>query len=468
MACRASGYRSGPRTHPAHRHATVRTVVSLDGCFRRLTKVPERNEVEGFKVTDVNRTRKFGVACSTLPELKQKVCAKLNITNHIDEVNVFLLDGTLIDEEYFCTLEPQTTLIVQKPGEKVLSDADLLYDALRRVNIDFLAAGSKASEFLTENLKAKVAILNSALNKDDSKTALTARDEHPEWFRGLETNYTTKEAYMHRRCQDRIRGYLYKTIDQIKSSDTFANDHRARKRLLDVIAFFKMQLKEDHYFGYYFDRSRAKIHSTESVDERDSSTCYDHCPCRLNRLDDSTYFRLFGTSDQSCVDGTTRKKQERNSNVHSRSEDEESTDEQEEEKESTDEQEEEKESTGEQEEEEDSCPYRIRTKEWKSCVAICNPKGEFRCGGVWKADACVYGQRHKINPYRSREDLILFSTWNFDHKIERSRTLVPQLLELSAQGIAREEDIHEFYDDLFTLKNLRLVHIVCHDKGSHK
>lgn len=45
----------------------------------------------------------------------------LQINNDPAEVNVFLVDGSLIDEEYFCTLESQTTLILQKPGEKVLS-----------------------------------------------------------------------------------------------------------------------------------------------------------------------------------------------------------------------------------------------------------------------------------------------------------------------------------------------------------
>lgn len=74
----------------------------------------------------------------------------------------------------------------------MVTDADLLYDTLRRVNIDFLIAGEKASEFLAENLKAKVAVLNNALNKDDSKTAFSSRDEHPDWFQGLETNCATK------------------------------------------------------------------------------------------------------------------------------------------------------------------------------------------------------------------------------------------------------------------------------------
>lgn len=71
-------------------------------------------------------------------------------------------------------------------------DADILYDALKRVNIDFLVTGDRVAQFLTENLKAKVAVLNSVLNKDDAKTTLCTRDEHPEWFADLETNYATK------------------------------------------------------------------------------------------------------------------------------------------------------------------------------------------------------------------------------------------------------------------------------------
>lgn len=85
-----------------------------------------------------------------------------------------------------------TCSMIDIRGFFLVTDADLLYDTLRRVNIDFLIAGEKASEFLAENLKAKVAVLNNALNKDDSKTAFSSRDEHPDWFQGLETNCATK------------------------------------------------------------------------------------------------------------------------------------------------------------------------------------------------------------------------------------------------------------------------------------
>jgi len=77
-------------------------------------------------------------------------------------------------------------------------DADIFYDALRRVNIDFLTTGDRVAQFLTENLKTKVAVLNTVLNKDDSKTACSTRNGHPEWFEELETNYTTKVSLVTR------------------------------------------------------------------------------------------------------------------------------------------------------------------------------------------------------------------------------------------------------------------------------
>lgn len=418
-------------------------------CFRRLTDISScKSELKGYKVTDVSRTRKIGIACRSFQDLKQKACSKLNVTNDPAEVNVFLLDGSLIDEEYFHTLEPQTTLILQMPGEKVLSDADILYDALRRVNIDFLTAGDRVTQFLTENLKAKVALLNRVLNKDDSMTALSTKEEHPDWFENLETNCMSKEAYMHRRCQDRIRTYLYKTIEQIKCSDVFVNDYRARQQLLRTITFFKLQLKQDHYFGYYFDRSKAETDSKSDSDETDYGRCYEHCPCNFGRISDETYFRQRylrlpqssdTTVDSDKIDETdARKCRESEKSAKTTANDEKA----------------------------ESCPYHVIMR--KKQIAICDKRGEFKCEGRWNTDGCPYGDRHKINPYRSKEELALFSTWNLDHKIERSRTLIPTLLQLSRQETVNEQDIYDCYDNLFTVKNLRLVHVVCHDKGSHK
>ncbi|XP_034946067.1 DNA fragmentation factor subunit beta isoform X2 [Chelonus insularis] len=358
-------------------------------CFSRLTESKNKHKLKGFKVTDVNRTRKFGVACRSLQELKRKACGKLNITNDLAEINMYLLDGSLIDEEFFHTLDNQTAVVLQRPGEKLLSDADLLYETLKQVNIDYLTAGEQASKFLSDNLKRKIAILHSVLNRDDSKTTLSRREDHPEWFRGLETNITTKEAYMHRRCQDRIRSYLYKTIEQIKASETWANNQQARLHLHRIIEYFKLQLKEDHYFGYYFDRSRSfSDESKQCSDQVDGANdnCYDHCPCKLNKIEITEEFSDDIIHSKDEIDA------KRISTADSRHSKRLAVDESE------------------------ISPYVVFSREKEEQYALCDAMGEFRCEGIWHAKSCAYGDRHRINPYRSREELILFSTWNLDHK----------------------------------------------------
>lgn len=62
------------------------------------------------------------------------------------------------------------------------------------------------------------------------------------------------------------------------------------------------------------------------------------------------------------------------------------------------------------------CPYELVERSKEEMTALCDETGEFRCRGVWKNDKCLYADRHKINPYRSKEELVLFSTWNLDHK----------------------------------------------------
>lgn len=265
---------------------------------------------------------------------------------------------------------------------------------------------------------------------------------------------------MHRRCQDRIRSYLYKTIEQIKSSEIYLNDRKARQHLVHAIAFFKMQLKEDHYFGHYFDRSKAR----ESLDEHDFPGCYEHCPCKLDRSVDVTHVRLFGeerldsNAKEGWEDGGDRDDTDARRPPKTRrpAEDPPAGEKRREER------------GQEEDSSEEKCPYQVQSREGKPLVPICDWKGEFKCQGAWNASECSYAGRHRINPYRSREELVLFSTWNLDHKIERSRSLIPQLLKISVQDTVNQTDILDCYDNLFTTKNLRLVHILCHDKEAHK
>ncbi|XP_060522771.1 DNA fragmentation factor subunit beta [Cylas formicarius] len=105
--------------------------------------------------------------------------------------------------------------------------------------------------------------------------------------------------------------------------------------------------------------------------------------------------------------------------------------------------------------------------------ALCNVAGVFTCHGRWDKNGCLYNPSHSINPYTSREERIVFQTWNLDHQVERSRSIIPAIREALRESgkIMRDEkpsvDIKAIYNDLFTLNNLKLVHIVCHDKGAH-
>ena len=51
----------------------------------------------------------------------------------------------------------------------------------------------------------------------------------------------------------------------------------------------------------------------------------------------------------------------------------------------------------------------------RSAVAsrICDQDGWFKCQGVFNQENCP--TMHLINPYGSKVDRIIFSTWNFDH-----------------------------------------------------
>lgn len=114
-------------------------------------------------------------------------------------------------------------------------------------------------------------------------------------------------------------------------------------------------------------------------------------------------------------------------------------------------------------------------------LRLCNERGAFDCGGLWNSNTCTYSGEHVINPYRSREERIIFQTWNLDHKIELSRSIIPKILDAieslysghivcllcenhSSHG-GLETD--RYYLQIFTRENLKLVHIVCHYKGRH-
>ncbi|CAH1110103.1 unnamed protein product [Psylliodes chrysocephalus] len=339
---------------------------------------------KGFKVTDADRKTRVGIAVKNLDELKKKTIDKFKLKFSPGQIDFQTTDGTIIEsEEYFQTLPPQTLLIWVPAGEKAHTDAEILYKTIREVNEEYLNAGEKIQEFFTEKMKNKVYKLAEVLKGlDAEKTKLSAKADHPEWFEGLNTTAKTKEDYMFRRAQDRIRTYFYKTRDEIKNRREVPIN-AATYLFLELDA----KLKLNKYHGCYFNRANSA--------------------------------------------GTDNMK------------------------------------------------------------SICDREGTFQCQGRWDKEQCLYSPRHSINPYVSRESRIIFQTWNLDHYKERSRSVIPAVCaalrtadftvedtEVDGWQVALSKkentthrnvflDIKSIYNDLFTLNNLKFVHIVCHDKGAH-
>ncbi|KAL1791031.1 DNA fragmentation factor subunit beta isoform X2 [Sigmodon hispidus] len=85
---------------------------------------------------------------------------------------------------------------------------------------------------------------------------------------------------------------------------------------------------------------------------------------------------------------------------------------------------------------------------------LCTCEGWFSCQDPFDLESCL--SKHSINPYGNRESHILFSTWNLDH------------IEAHSIQDGREVNWEYFYGLLFTAENLKLVHIACHKKTTHK
>lgn len=274
-----------------------------------------------------------------------------------------------------------------------------------------LQARDLVRDFVLNNRDSDVfKALSHVQNEIEEKTELSTKEEHPSWFEGLDAKLTTKEEVMRRKAQDRIKGYFYKTKDELTKSMLYRNNPKARAVIdlfLDDCFLF---LNGVEYFSCLFDRAyEVKFALNKRIpDETDATSA----KSKRRRIDSETKSKI---SDSDLL----RKFQ----------------------------------------------------------VALCNDLGSFDCHGIWTSNSCTYG--HNINPYSSRESAVLFQIYNLDHQAEISRSIFPSILK-SVEALINEElcakhnrkavaiSFLMYFQEIFTISNLKLVHIVCHDKGSHE
>ncbi|XP_052829677.1 DNA fragmentation factor subunit beta isoform X2 [Octopus bimaculoides] len=96
---------------------------------------------------------------------------------------------------------------------------------------------------------------------------------------------------------------------------------------------------------------------------------------------------------------------------------------------------------------------------------ICDSDGWFNCEGKFDENTCK--KSHKINPYSTRENCMLFALWDLDHIIEKTRVVIPMVLKAAKMKKTKQIlSCDKIYNLLFTRQNLKLVYKECHDKKS--
>lgn len=310
------------------------------------------------------------------------------------------------DEDYFSTLPAQTLFLVCEKGVAVMSDYSLVISAL---NNDFFEAGKVIKEFVSsgKDREQVFGLLLRAKNELHEKTTSTTKERHENWFVGQDAQCNTKEEAMRRRSQDRIRGYFYKFKDEALRSELYKTNPKGKKMLVGTIEFFKYLLAANDYFSCLFDRSHVDRLNQDEIDATKILS-------KRRRIE----IQEFMENDEFLDLADLRK-------------------------------------------------------------SLCSDLGDFKCFGAWFEPSCTYAGNHTINPYSSRENLILFQTWNLDHQIEFSRSVLPSLLDNVANVVGgraicphhKTKAVHisvlTYFKEFFTINNLKLVHIICHDKAGH-
>lgn len=388
------------------------------------TKSKTNNPLKGYKVTLNNdRTKKFGIAANSLEMLRRKISEKFALKS---KFNLVLSDGFILSsEEYFQTIPAQTVVIVAVDGEEVktgkhkldpsiffliavlLLDLQIIIESFRKINQEIFQARDLIRSFVLNNKDNDVFnALNQVHGEIEKKTILSKREDDPSWF--AEEKLPTKEEVMRRKAQDRIRGYFYKTKDELTKSLLYRSNSKARLIIENLLSDFFLFLNGVDYFSCIFDRTHeARFENKSRIDETDTTTSKP----KRRRINSETKTKIGKFNFFKAFQ-----------------------------------------------------------------VSLCNELGNFDCHGFFNAASCNY--RHQINPYASRESALLFQIFNLDHQIEISRSIFPSILS-SIEKLQNEElcldhnrksvsiSALTYFREIFTIRNLKLVHIICHDKGTH-
>lgn len=257
---------------------------------------------------------------------------------------------------------------------------------------------------------------------------------------GLQTNAKTKEDYMYRRAQDRIRMYFYKTKQELlKTNDIVL----PQKQLQSLLVELKTKLEMNKFHGYYFDRACSANENMKSICDIwgtftcqgrwDKDRCLYHPAHCINPYVSREARIIFQTwnldhnkeRSRSIIPAiriALRLFGDRCRNRHSFDD------------------------------------GRGRNLEnGKICRPLSCPTESFNGENISPNGNVILSEQDNV-----KNEIV-------DQKVatmvDNDKIVAGDEVVASAEHMRL--DVAGIYDDLFSIKNLKLVHIVCHDKGAH-
>lgn len=311
-----------------------------------------KTEARPYIIGNFKGQRKL-VMGSTCEDLLSSGCKLFDVRRA--DCRLVLEDGTEIDDEYLTTCGDYTVLVILKASEQIKYTQVKAQQMIANIGKMLASDPREVNRIfspLKDELVSKMLGHIQSLEAPQELAMADSREEDPKWFEG-EKRATSKRAVLRERAKTRIKGYYYKSKDEVKKR---LGDKAISGCVRHLFEEFLQLLKQRDHNGHYFVRGE----------------------------------------------------------------------------------------TG----------------------ALCLSNGKFNCQGTFSRDLCS-GRLHMINPYTSREQLVLFSTWNLDHRVERSRSILPTIVTAIQHANGRLINVDYFYRLLFTTENLKLVHPVCHIKSEH-
>ncbi|KAM6924692.1 DNA fragmentation factor subunit beta [Xenentodon cancila] len=207
-------------------------------------------ENKPMKVRDISGNKKYGVAAKDLKELLQKGCRLLQLPPSGAHVCLYE-DGAIVTEKFFPTLPDNTELVLLSREQ---SWGGVVCDISQLLNTDRHGDGliKAAKELLYDEKSAKRRkILSDLLQSLEDRSELESREEDEDWFRGVDTRFKTKSAYMKSNCESRIRGY----VKEVEDASKHIQKAKVRSEFLKTSKCLVEMLKTARYNGSYFDRT---------------------------------------------------------------------------------------------------------------------------------------------------------------------------------------------------------------------